>query len=312
MKLNHLRDVLTVVELGSLRAAGRRLGIPQPLITRSIRELEHELGASLFERHARGVRLTEIGRAFVRRAAIVESELQRARDEVQQLKGRSAGQVSIALSAASVIAILPAVLPNFQKRYPDAVLKINEALFQAVEQEVLDGRIDFYVGPFDGSNLSAQLSIERLFDNRRLIVARRGHPLSNAKSVAELAEAQWIRPTLSVQSSEADFESYLREMGINLPRIVMHTRSSLATLVAVMTSDLLSVLPQQWLEFGPTAQGLATFDMIGPMAAAPVCVVRRSDLPLTPMAEHLSDLIRRAGEIYGRRVAAAAKRAIAL
>jgi LysR family transcriptional regulator, regulator of abg operon len=300
MKLSHLRDVLAVVELGSLRAAGRRLGIPQPLITRSIRQLEHELGASLFERHARGVRLTDIGKAFVRRAAIVESELQRARDEVEQLKGQNTGQVSIALSAASVLAILPATLPSFHKRYPDALLKIAEALFQTVAQDLLDGRTDFYVGPFDRSNLSAQFSVEQLFDNRRLIVARRGHPLSNATSIADLAEAGWIRPTLSAQTSEADFESYLREMGIDRPRIVMHTRSALATLVAVLNSDLLSILPQQWLEFGPTAQGLATFDVIGPMAAAPICIVRRSDLPLTPMAEHLSDLIRRAGKNYGR------------
>jgi len=301
MKLSHLRDVLAVAEFGSLRAAGRHLGIPQPLITRSIRELEHELGVSLFERHARGVRLTDIGKAFVHRAMIVESELQRARDEVEQLKGRNIGQVSIALSAASVIAILPAALPSFHKRYPDALLKINEALFQAVEQEVLDGRIDFYVGPYDRSNPSSQLSVEQLFDNRRMIVARRGHPLLNAGSIAELAEARWIRPTLSVRSSEADFDSYLRDMGIDRPRIVMHSRSSLATLVAVMTSDLLTVLPQQWLEFGPTAQGLDTFNVIGPMVAAPICIVRRSDLPLTPMAEHLSDLIRRTGEIYRRR-----------
>jgi LysR family transcriptional regulator of abg operon len=301
MKLSHLRDVLAVAEFGSLRAAGRHLGIPQPLITRSIRELEHELAVSLFERHARGVRLTDIGKAFVHRAMIVESELQRARDEVAQLKGMNIGQVSIALSAASVIAILPAALPSFHKRYPDALLKINEALFQAVEQEVLDGRIDFYVGPYDRSNPSSQLSVEQLFDNQRVIVARRGHPLLNAKSIADLAEARWIRPTLSVRSSEADFESYLRDMGIDRPRIVMHTRSSLATLVAVMTSDLLTVLPQQWLEFGPTAQGLDTSNLIGPMVAAPICIVRRSDLPLTPMAEYLSDLIRRTGEIYGRR-----------
>jgi LysR family transcriptional regulator, regulator of abg operon len=75
----------------------------------------------------------------------------------------------------------------------------------------------------------------------------------------------------------------------------MHSRSSLATLVAVMTSDLLTILPRQWLEFGLTAQGLDTFNVIGPMVAAPVCIVRRSDLTLTPMAECLSDPTDRGG-----------------
>ena len=52
MKLSQLRDVLAVSETGSLRAAGRHLGIAQPAITRSIRDIEQELGATLFERHA--------------------------------------------------------------------------------------------------------------------------------------------------------------------------------------------------------------------------------------------------------------------
>ena len=69
MKLTHLRDVLAVAEQGSIRAAGRLLGTTQPAITRSIRELEHELGVSLFERHAKGIRLTDMGQVFVRRAA---------------------------------------------------------------------------------------------------------------------------------------------------------------------------------------------------------------------------------------------------
>lgn len=66
MKLTHLRDIIAVSEHGSLRAAGRHLGIAQPAITRSIREIEHELGVPLFERHAKGVRLTSMGEVFVR------------------------------------------------------------------------------------------------------------------------------------------------------------------------------------------------------------------------------------------------------
>lgn len=296
--------MLAVAELGSMRAAGRHLGIPQPMITRSIREIEHELGAPLFERHAHGIRLTDVGKAFVSRAAVVESELRRARDEVEQLKGHGTGQVSVALSAASLIAILPGTLPGFRTRYPDALLRVSENLFQAVEKEILEGSIDFYVGPFDMANMSSSFAVERLFNHKRVIVGRRGHPLSKAGSVDDLADARWIRPTLSPRSSEADFGLFLREIGILNPVIAMHTRSSLATFIALMGSDLLSILPQQWLEFGPTAQHLARMAVIAPMIAAPVCIVRRSGLPLTPMAEYLSDLVRRAGANYGRQAAA--------
>ena len=49
MKINHLRDVLAVAEHGSLRAAARHLGVAQPALTRSIRELERELGVALVD-----------------------------------------------------------------------------------------------------------------------------------------------------------------------------------------------------------------------------------------------------------------------
>lgn len=64
IKLTHLRDVVAAAELGSLRAASRHLGIAQPAISRSIREIENELGATLFQRHQQGIRLTAVGEAF--------------------------------------------------------------------------------------------------------------------------------------------------------------------------------------------------------------------------------------------------------
>ena len=82
MKIHHLRDVLAVAEHGSLRAAARHLGVAQPALTRSIRELERELGAILFERSVSGVVVTAVGERFIRRANAAHSELLRARDEV--------------------------------------------------------------------------------------------------------------------------------------------------------------------------------------------------------------------------------------
>ena len=67
MKLHHLRDIVAIAERGGLRAASRHLQIAQPALTRSLSELERELGAPLFERHSRGMALTAMGRAFVPR-----------------------------------------------------------------------------------------------------------------------------------------------------------------------------------------------------------------------------------------------------
>ena len=92
VKLNHLRDVIAVAERGSLRSAARQLGLAQPAITRSIRELEHELGVSLFERRVSGMILTPMGKAFLRRAVGIQRELQRTRDEIRAAQGQDHGK----------------------------------------------------------------------------------------------------------------------------------------------------------------------------------------------------------------------------
>ncbi len=302
MKLSQLRDVLAVSETGSLRAAGRHLGIAQPAITRSIREIEHELGVSLFERHAKGVRLTDIGRAFVRRAEAIQAELRRAKDEVDQLKGNASGEVTVALSTASSIGLLPKALTEFRKRYPDVVLKISESFFAPIERDLLSGRIDFYVGPFETGSTANSFLVEKLFDNRRWIAARRGHALAGATSFADLAGAQWLRPAIAERNTEGDFETALAEFGLPKPQIVLHSRSALITMLTLANTDLLTVLPQQWLDFPLTASMIEAFKL-PPFRAAPMCVVRRHDMPLTPIAEYFSDMMCRAGAHYAHSLA---------
>ncbi|WP_375402992.1 LysR substrate-binding domain-containing protein [uncultured Sphingomonas sp.] len=291
MKLSHLRDTLAVAELGSLRAAGRQLGVAQPAISRSIRELEHELGVALFERHAKGVRLTDMGRAFVGRAESVQSELRRAVEEIEQLKGRATGEVSVAMSTAASMTLMPKSVTEFRKRYPDALLKIHESFFAPIERELLSGHIDFYVGPFESGH-SRRFVVEKLYETRRMVVARRGHRLADARTLADVGDAHWIRPALSGRTTEGDFDRMFVMAGLPPPRIVVHARSALITMLTVVNSDLLTVLPKQWIDF-PLAAALVAPLKIEPVGAAPMCLVRRPDMPLTPMAEHLCDQVRR-------------------
>lgn len=306
MKLSHLRDVLAVAEHGSLRAAGRHLGIAQPAMTRSIRDIERELGVPLFERHAKGVRLTEMGLAFVRRAEAIQAELRRATEEIEQLKGRTTGQVSIALSSASSIALLPKVQAYFRQRYPDALLKISENLFPAAEPEILEGRIDLYVGPISHIGASPRALIEKIFDNERVVVARKGHPLAEAAGFNDLADACWVDTTLTMSSNttrtrDIGFEEWFKQRGMPLPRVVVHARSVLVAMLTVANSDLLAILPRQWLEYEPTANNVAPLRNFPPLPAPSVYLARRRDVPLTPMAEHLADLIVRVGNNYAER-----------
>ncbi len=302
MKLTHFRNLLAVVETGSLRAAGRHLGLAQPVITRSIQELERELGVPLFERNAKGVKLTETGQMFVRRVESFQSELQRARDEIAQQKGVFTGEVSIALSPLICLSLMPPAISQFTKKYPEVVVKISESLFQPVENDVADGLIDFWIGPFDRGSESPRFTAEHLLDNDRKIVGRKNHPLSSAMSLKELADARWVRTSRSVHSSESDFDAVLERAGLPRPRNVIHSGSMLITILTVANTDLLTMLPQHLFRFPRFLDLIQTFDNIEPIPMAPICIVWRQGLCMTPIAERLCDLMRKAARNYARQL----------
>jgi len=293
MKLNHIRDVIAVAERGSLRSAARHLGLAQPAITRSIRELEHELGVALFERHVTGMTLTPMGDAFVRRAAAIQLELQRTKDEIQQLKGMGTGNVAVGLSTAAHVALLPRVLEPFCKRYPDIRLRIIEGLFPIMESELQDGTVDFYVGPLAEDSVSSEFVVEKLFDNHRIIVGRRGHPLAHATSLADLGDAAWVTTSVTI-ASEAELDPLFERLGLPLPKVTVQAQTALSMILSAACSDLLAMLPRQWLDFVQSTHLLDQIKVREELVAPSICIVRRARLPLTPAAEHMCDLFRRA------------------
>jgi LysR family transcriptional regulator of abg operon len=300
MKLTHFRDLLAVVQTGSLRAASRHLGIAQPVITRSIRELEHELGTPLLERHSKGVVLTPVGERFVRRIEAVRAEVRRAREEVDQWNGEYTGEVSIALSPRSCMILLPPAIAEFNKRHPLAVAKITQSLFRPIEKRLAEGLLDIWVGPVDMENISQRFSVESLLPHNRRIHARRDHPLLSAQNLSELAGASWVRPSLDDRIQENDLEAEFQRLGLPAPKVVVHSSSMLVTLLTVANTDLLTVLPDQMSSLMPIGQFCVPLDLIAPIPASPICLVHRQGLPLTPLAENLSDLIRKAADNYAR------------
>ena len=109
-----------------------------------------------------------------------------------------------------------------------------------------------------------------------------------------------MKQTLTERGSEADFERPFEKAGLPPPKVVMHTTSATGTLLAVANSDLLTIVPVRMLSPPISAELFDVLPLEEPLTAAPICLVRRADLPLTPLAEHLCDMIRRAAVKYRR------------
>jgi DNA-binding transcriptional LysR family regulator len=292
VKLHQVRDVIAVAEAGSVRGAARRLGLAQSAVTRSIRGLERELGAALFERRNRGVTLTTAGSIFLRRAQLATNELRRAREEIHQHEGSVSGTVVACLSTVSHVALLPATLGPFRKRDPLVRLHIVEgAVYPRIESKLKDGTIDFFVGIVPNEGTAPDLVSEKLFDNTRSIVARIGHPLAKARSLAELVDAEWVSVG---EKSEAELEQVFRQRRLAPPRYSAKGDSALSLVTLIAYTDLLAAVPRQWIDFPPIRTLLQRIDIAETIGAPPVTLIRRADMPLTPAAEHFCDLLRRA------------------
>lgn len=237
--------------------------------------------------------LTPIGENFVRRCLAAQLELDRAKEEIQQFKGVGQGTVSIALSTAPHVSMLPRVLVPFQRRYPDVRLRITEGLFPTVEADIRTGAIDFYVGPPPEDSLGGDYLSEKLFDNQRVVLGRCNHPLKHATSFAELVGARWVATSVTV-NSEAELHPLFQQRGLPDPKIAVYAQSALSMLSVAASSDVLAMLPRQWLSFAQVSGLLARIPIAEEIAAPPICMVSRTSLPLTPVAEYLSDLFRRA------------------
>lgn len=292
MKINSLRDFLAVAERGSLRAAARQLGLAQSAMSRSIQELEKELGIVLFERRAKGVVVTPLGEVFLRRARAVRSELGRAQQELDQLRGQTHGHIRMCLSSVAHMALLPNALRPFRERFPEVTLEVIDAVLPRVEKELKDGTIDLYVGPMHGEP-SSELAVEKLFDNWRVVLGRKDHPLAQARSLRDLVDAEWVTTTIT-HKAEDELSPIFERHGLPRPKIVVQGHSALTFFFMVVNSDMLMMLPIQWLQVSPFRHSLQRIPVQEPLKAAPICIVQRTGLPLTPAAEYFCDMMRRA------------------
>lgn len=126
--MKHLRILDYVDEVahaGSIRKAAEHLHVTASAVNRRIADLEEELGAPLFERMPRGVRLTAAGEVFVDYLRKQGGEAERMKSQIEDLKGLRRGTVRIACSQALALDFLPRAITEFRKTHPLVVFDVK-------------------------------------------------------------------------------------------------------------------------------------------------------------------------------------------
>jgi LysR family hydrogen peroxide-inducible transcriptional activator len=145
MELHQLRYFCAVADTGSFSRAAEQSHVSQPSLSQQILKLEDELGARLFDRLGRSVRLTELGKTFLPRARAVLRELEAARGDVVEGKDSVSGSVAVGAIPTVAPYLLPRVLSSFSRKFSQAQLTVIEEITPVLLDRLRAGTVDVAV-----------------------------------------------------------------------------------------------------------------------------------------------------------------------
>ena len=147
MELRHLRYFVTIAEERSFTHAAERLWVAQPGLSTQIRRLEAELGVQLFQRHTRGVNLTEVGQMFLERARTVLAAADAAAATGQDLEAGVVGSLRLGVSTDARWQRTSSLLAHFSNARPGVETTVLEGHGGTLWRDLRDGRLDAVLGP---------------------------------------------------------------------------------------------------------------------------------------------------------------------
>ena len=203
MTFTQLEIFARVAELGSFTAAAAQLGITQSAVSHALRLLEKEWGVTLLSRQQSHIEVTEVGRNLLIRVRELLGVSEAIRQEVDAVRGLSRGILRIgSFGPSSSLWLLPRLLGEFQKAYPDIKVLVDEADDDVVVDWILERRVDigFVVLPEE------RVDAMPLIEDQLVALIPADHPLARKKAVSlsELCESPFIMKIVDSGASAAE------------------------------------------------------------------------------------------------------------
>jgi DNA-binding transcriptional LysR family regulator len=223
-ELRQLRYFVAVAEELSFTRAAGRLRIAQQSLSQQITVLERIVGARLFDRDARGTRLTEVGRLFLPEARAVIERAEQAVTTVGRAARGEVGRLSLAFLATTSNYLLPPVVRAFRARFPDVELATEDVGIGALVAGLREGTYD---AAFTRPPLVEGLSSRTLITERACAVLPEGHRLAGRDELrlSELADESWVlTPRSAWPPWHAKYDEDYREAGFE-PKVVQRAAS---------------------------------------------------------------------------------------
>ena len=192
MKLHQIKALVAIHRTGSLNEASQILHVTQPALSRSIKELERELGLTQLQRSYKGMSLNEEGRRVIRHAQLAVESLRRLQIEAENIQAMTVGEISIGVSTlTAMLGGLEESLTAFQAKTPRVRLKLQELRPSQILQRLRDGTLDFAITSQQNTQ-RLNLDWEALNRIRGVVVCSADNPQRQSRSLRQLQYARWL------------------------------------------------------------------------------------------------------------------------
>lgn len=242
-RLRQWQLVQEIAALGSLQRGADAVGMSQPAATHALSELERLLGFPLFERHAKGARLTPAGEAVLPRVHVAMHAFGECAEVISDMLSGSSGELRIGAIGAGIGSLISYATATFSRTYPSVVISVFQQSPELLLQSLNDRAIDIAVARRP-RQLPADTDFEDLLTDRYAIVCTPGHPLAGRSGVTreQLARHVWLAAPKST-IAERDFHALW--LGTVPPSSLcwVQSRSMILTLSLLEQREALVMIP---------------------------------------------------------------------
>lgn len=272
MELRDLSYFEVIAETGHMGRAAEKLGRTQPALTKSVRRLEQEIGADLFTRAGRGLRLTEAGKALVARSRSIRLNVEESLRELADMARGLTGTLRIGTGATTAEYILPAVMRDLLAEAPQARIEIAIGMNDVLRESLAAGMLDILVGPLAPRD-EDRFDLMPLGKDAVVVAVARDHPLTRrAHGPQDLLDYGWVLPAGSVATRQW-LDAAFAARGLLAPKVTIQTNNISLSPRLVAATDLITFISRRNLGPGRVGEPLTELPGAGIEMLRPVGVV---------------------------------------
>jgi len=290
VKLRDLHVFLAVAQFGSMAKAADRLAVSQPVVSRTISELEHALGVQLFDRTFQGVEPTAYGRALITCGTAVFDDMRRGVQEIDFLSDPTAGELRVGGTSTLADGLIPEALQRLVGRYPRISFNAAEGDSPMLAQSLRERKIDIVVSRSWGSNYGEEFAAEFLFEESVSVIAGLTSPWSQRRRIdlEELLDQPWVLPEFDTVFG-AFIGEVFRRSGVALPAIRVVSSSMALRKRLLESGRFLTMLSTSFLHFGTNSLHFKALPVTLPVESRPIEIISLRGRTPNPIAKLFID-----------------------